>query len=509
MRGRRLLIAWAGAVGLAVVLVPFGAGASGTPSFGPERTVATLSGVGALTEMESGDLNGDGVADLVVTRIAFPIAPRTFPIGIYLGDGKGGFKDGSSMWDGPAPRTEHGRQILIADFNGDRRNDIFVADHGYDAAPFSGHANALALSTAAGKLVDASANLPAESGFSHSAAAADVNRDGALDLYVGNMCCGDTPPEILLNDGSGRFSRAAGFLPPELASTRGVHQYTRALFADVNGDVAPDLVLGAFSPVPDSAVLLNDGSGHLRFLQGAMPAKPLGPRSILISLATLDINRDGHPDLLAGFQREDFSGRRLQVLIGDGTGAFRDETTQRLPSQDQGAGWPYAIRTTDVNGDGQLDFGVSLNGTETERAPLYLADSTGVYHPTQAPSSRSFLIYTDTDRDGRPDIVSATGGDTERIDVQLQLAIPTAPGKPKLTPLRDRIRLTWTATRGATNYEVWRAAPTQTLHRLGTTTAPKFDDRNTKRGVRYTYTLRAINTLGKSPFSPHATTRRT
>ena len=115
---------------------------------------------------------------------------------------------------GASAANRTGRQILIADFNGDRRNDIFVADHGYDVAPFSGHANALALSTAAGKLVDASANLPPESGFSHSAAAADVNRDGALDLYIGNMCCGDTPPEILLNDGSGRFSRAAGFCRP-------------------------------------------------------------------------------------------------------------------------------------------------------------------------------------------------------------------------------------------------------------------------------------------------------
>ena len=327
-----LLVRWLPLlVAVLALLVPFAAaGASVAPKFGPAKVVATQDNVGALTEMQTGDLNGDGLDDLVVTRIAYPIAHQTFPIGIYLADGKGGFVDGSSMWDGAPPRTEHGRQIIIADFNGDHRNDIFVADHGYDGPPFPGHSNSLALSTPAGKLVDATGNMPPESGFSHSAAAADVNRDGAIDLYVGNLCCGDhTPPEILLNNGTGHFSRAAGLLPPELSDTNG-YQYTRSLFVDVNGDGAPDLVLGADNVTTASAVLLNDGAGHFRFLSGAMPPKPFGANSILISLATLDVNGDGHPDLLAGFQHEDFSGRRIQVLIGDGTGKFSDETAKRL-----------------------------------------------------------------------------------------------------------------------------------------------------------------------------------
>ena len=383
-------------------VVGSGAG-GGVPSVGVPRTVASQSGVGALTEIESGDLNGDGLADLVVTRIAYPIAHQTFPIGIYLADGKGGYVDGSSMWDGPPARTEHGRQIVIADFNGDHRNDIFVADHGYDAPPFPGHPNSLVLSTPEGKFVDASGNMPPESGFSHSAAAADVNGDGTIDVYVGNLCCGDgARPEFLLNDGTGRFSRATGLLPPELVDTDN-GTYTRSLLVDVNGDGSADLVLGAANNAQDSAVLLNDGSGHFRFLAGAMPPKALGPRSILISLATLDINDDGHPDLLAGFQREDFSGRRLQVLIGDGTGRFRDETATRLPQQDTGAGWPYAIRVADLNGDGRADFGVSVNGAFEERAPLYLAGSGG-YRPVPIRSSQPWLLFADANRDGHANV---------------------------------------------------------------------------------------------------------
>ena len=69
-----------------------------------------------------------------------------------------------------------------------------------------------------GKLSDASANLPAEYGFTHAAAAGDVNGDGAPDLYVGNICCG-APPGILINDGSGGFrglSRLPARLPARL-----------------------------------------------------------------------------------------------------------------------------------------------------------------------------------------------------------------------------------------------------------------------------------------------------
>ena len=49
--------------------------------------------------------------------------------------------------------------MVIADFNGDRVDDIFVADHGYDAYPFPGYQNTLVLSAPGGKLVDATDNL--------------------------------------------------------------------------------------------------------------------------------------------------------------------------------------------------------------------------------------------------------------------------------------------------------------------------------------------------------------
>ena len=104
------------------------------------------------------------------------------------------------------------------------------------------------------------------------------------------------------------------------------NRYTRSFFLDVNADGAPDLVLGAENNTLSSAVLLNDGTGRFRNVPKALPPKAFGPRSITISLGALDVDRDGKVDLIAGFQREDFSGRRLQVLWVTATAPF---TTRR------------------------------------------------------------------------------------------------------------------------------------------------------------------------------------
>jgi FG-GAP-like repeat len=510
---------WLGMFGVLTLLTASSSARSLTagPVFGSPKAVVpfTADEVGAATEMESGDLNGDGLPDVVVTRITYPPAHITHPIGIFLADGHGGFTDGSSMWDGSPTRTEWGRQIIIADFNGDHRNDIFVADHGYDAPPYPGHPNELALSTPQGKLVDASANLPPESGFSHSATAADVNRDGGVDIFVGNLCTAcapDAQPEILLNDGGGHFSRRTDLLPADLQDPDGVHRYTRSLFADVKGDDAPDLVLGADNNTANSRVLLNDGSGHFHDAP-PLPPKPLGPTSILISLATLDINRDGRPDLLAGFTPGDpfYVGRRIQVLINNGDGTFRDETAQRLPKQDSGQGWPYAIRVADFNGDGHLDFTVDVNHYPVENAPIYLDGGKGIYHEVPFSAAAQLFAIVDANGDRRPDIFSTVaggGGGLEQHFVQLEIVTPAAPRGLRALGRQNGIHLIWRRVPGATSYRVWRAAPSQKRRLIGTSIRPRYNDLHARRHITYTYRLQARNRAGTSPPSSAVRAKR-
>ena len=503
---------FAAAVALAVLSLPAAAQpASGPPVYRPARVVASIPQTGFLTEEETGDLNGDGLADVVVTRLKFQ-SKETFPVGILINDGHDGFVDATStMFSGPVPRTQHGRQIVIADFNGDHRADIFIADHGYDADPFPGYPNTLILSTPDGKLVDASKNMPPESGFSHSATAADVNHDGHVDLFVGNLWGGDlTPPEILLNDGTGHFTRATGLLPPAQTDVS-QNQYTRSLFLDVDNDGDPDLVLGANDSTASSVVLRNDGTGHFAVVPNAMPPKPFGPNAIAIAFAAADIDKDGYQDLLVGFTKGQpfYVGRWIQVLINNHDGTFRDETATRLPQQNNNANWPHAIRLADLNGDGRTDIGIALSGGGQEKPPFYMDNGSGVFEPLPdgfAGPSATF-DFLDSTNDGRPDIFTSTPAFAPSTPEQHmlieQLAPPERPTGVRAShgTFRRKIRVSWKAVPLTDRYEVWRSR-TRHGHRslIGSTARTRFDDRRVRRGT-YFYVVRAINAAGTSGFS--------
>ena len=101
--------------------------------------------------------------------------------------------------------VEHARQFLVADFNGDGADDLFVADHGYDADPFPGQPNLLLLSSG-GKLNDVTAsNMSTVSSYSHGAADGDLNGDGCIDLFVNNSR-NRWDERLWLNDCAGKFT---------------------------------------------------------------------------------------------------------------------------------------------------------------------------------------------------------------------------------------------------------------------------------------------------------------
>ncbi len=473
------------------------------PTYAPPQAVLELPNDGAgASELGVGDVNNDGRPDLVITHLAFQ-SKGTFPVTLALNDGHGGFTDGSSLWSGPAPRVQHPRNVVFADFNRDGRTDFFIADHGYDAAPYPGYQNTLVLSTPDGHLRNATANLPQQYDFTHSAAAADVDSNGTIDLVAMNLCCDGPGPSLLLNDGTGFFRAVSGRLG--LAETdRYPHTYPTSRFVDVDGNGTPDLILGADRQLGANAVLLNDSSGHFTWTE-PLPAKPFGPTSVALDVAPVDLNADGKTDLVMTYTRGDpfYVGAYLQVVMNDGNNTFHDETALRLPQQPSGNDWVVRVQTIDLNHDGAIDLVARLNyGGRIS----YLNDGTGHFQLSSDVRAPGEHVFVDVNGDSFPDAVTVEYGSPTSDKLWVALAVtapapptPTVPAAPTgvraTRRLHTLVRVTWTAVPTATSYEVWRSGKP-----IGTSTETRFEDTAVVRGARYVYRVRALNAAGAGPF---------
>jgi hypothetical protein len=87
---------------------------------------------GSVSDIIPMDIDGDGFLDLVGTSIHFPLKNKSIPVFTLINDQGGGFESSAIR---AAGSTVHAREFVVADFNGDGIDDIFVADHGYDVAP--------------------------------------------------------------------------------------------------------------------------------------------------------------------------------------------------------------------------------------------------------------------------------------------------------------------------------------------------------------------------------------
>ena len=219
------------------------------PAFDEDRLLLTIETTAGIERLRTADLNGDGWTDAIVARMIWQTR-KMFEISVLVNDQQGGLVDAThEVFEGPVPKVQHPARILLRDFNRDGRTDVFIADHGMDADPFPGGQNVLALSVPGGKLADATANVPQQLDGTHSAAAADVDVDGDVDLYIGNLGAGGgVPPQIWLNDGSGGFTVAQGLLPAAQTDLMR-NWYTGCGFADVTTMGFPTSSWGRAIPI--------------------------------------------------------------------------------------------------------------------------------------------------------------------------------------------------------------------------------------------------------------------
>ena len=405
----------------AVPSITFVTGPSGDAS---DPGIPVGSPIGNVFFTLSADLQGDGRRDLILlTGSGPPIVQRT-PMRILRPNSAGtGMMDVTRklLGNGALPSMQHPREVDIADFNGDGKPDIFVAAQGYDAAPFPGERNVLLISRGDGTYADQSATLPSALDFSHSTTIGDINGDGIPDIFVGNL---PLPQKayFLIGKGDGTFTQATELIPADWSSPNG-STFLTSLLVDVDGDGFPDLVLGSFGDgLGRSVVLLNDGTGDFtKRPRVLLPVGVFGATANVDDILSFDVNGDGRPDLLilstqtAALQDR---GAAIQVLINRGNGVFTDETQVSLgssASRTNGIWWTF-LRAVDLNGDGLLDFyangflELGANGTVESVPMIWLNNGDGTFTAVNSgifPNVFTPMEVVDVDGDGQLDFVAA------------------------------------------------------------------------------------------------------
>ena len=286
---------------------------------------------------------------------------------------------------GDPPSGVHPREFVMADFDGDGHNDFFIADHGHDTEPFPGWSNQLLLWTAEG-YDDASDRLPPDdSGFTHSAAAGDVDGDGDIDILVGNTK-GDyiEGPYLLLNDGSAQFTENTDRLPDRVRADSD-HWPNAAELADLDGDGHVDLIAGSQGgSTNESFVYWGADDGEFRDENVTELSAPeffhaLGNFNV-ISIAVRDIDGDERPDIVLGGYDDDLH-RGMQVQINRGGRSFEDQTRRRIghSAWSSTEEWHDGAVFLDFNGDGTEDIVPQGYAPNADNVLAWLNDGTGHY----------------------------------------------------------------------------------------------------------------------------------
>jgi len=158
---------------------------------------------------------------------------------LYLNDGRGSFKDGTS---GLPVRLDATYAIALADVNRDGRVDVLFANNGTSFLPI-GAPNVLLINQGSGRFADETATrLPPANDRAIDAAFADVDRDGNLDIVLVYDYLSADVARVLAGDAQGKFRAAS--LPRFVLDRRGFAG-GKLLVDDIDRDGDPDVFLGS------------------------------------------------------------------------------------------------------------------------------------------------------------------------------------------------------------------------------------------------------------------------
>ena len=318
-----------------------------------------------------------------------------------------------------------GFNLLQADYDNDGDLDLLVLRGGWMNE--SGRIpNSLLRNDGGGRFVDVTFN--AGLGEVHcptqTAAWADYDNDGDVDIYIGNEALSSTefaPCQLFRNNGDGTFTDAAAE-----AGVQNLRFAKGVTWGDYDADGFPDLYVSNLG----SANRLYRNNGDGTFADAAAPLGVTGPnRSFPVWF--WDFNNDGVLDLFVSSYEWDrgnlaaVAASRLGLAVkqelahlyrGDGEGGFDEVAKEHhLTKLDL----PMGANFGDLDNDGFLDFYLGTGYPEYEalmpnvmyrnRDGTRFADvtSAGGFGHLQKGHG---VVFADLDNDGDQDVFQQIGG---------------------------------------------------------------------------------------------------
>ncbi|WP_299697540.1 FG-GAP-like repeat-containing protein [Hydrocarboniphaga sp.] len=385
------------------------------------------------------DFNGDGKLDLAVAN-----GQSTISI-LFNNTAPGALSPSFALVASPAA-GDSATSVAVGDFNGDGRPDLVVASINSNTVSILFNNTAPGATTASFTLAASVAvgNSPS------SVAVGDFNGDSRVDVAVANA--GGNSVSILLNGTAPGAPSVASFT---LAATLSVGASPSAVaVGDFNGDGKLDLAVANAYDRTVSILFNGTAPGASSSASFALAAS-LAVGSNPTSLAVGDFNGDGKSDLAVANQ----ASSTVSILFNTTVPGASSSASFTLAAS-AAASNPYYVTAGDLNGDGKPDLAtvntrgdlsILLNGTApgaTDSASFTLAAS-----PDPIGNSVTVAIG-DLNGDGLPDLAMANptvgGGSAPGF---VSVLLNTAPasvavegfGTPLVLPSADYNQVTATA----------------------------------------------------------------
>jgi FG-GAP-like repeat/PPIC-type PPIASE domain/ASPIC and UnbV len=353
------------------------------------------------------DFENNGLLDVITSS-----ADMCDPLHYFHNNGDGTFTDRTAQ--AGLSGQLGGLNIIQADYNNDGCMDFLVLRAGWEFPIRS----SLMRNNCDGTFTDVTeqSGLGGIHGPTQTAAWADIDNDGYLDLFIGNE---NAPSQLFRNKGDGTFeeiSHAAGI--DKTAFTKGV------VAADYDKDGYVDFYVSNF----EGANFLYHNNHNLTFTD---VAKQAGVQEPYISFAAwfFDYDNDGWPDLfvtsyysftddqvIRSYLGLPVSAETLKLYRNLHNGTFQDVTAQVGLDK---VFMPMGANFGDVDNDGFLDIYMGMgapsfatlmphvllrnNGGKTF-VDITASSGTGELHKGHG------IAFADLERNGHEDIVAEIGG---------------------------------------------------------------------------------------------------